>query len=100
MTTPIEEAVERLRFALNEARLAWGGVPRDHTAVTVKYDDLRTILNALSIDEERVAIALQKNDDRWKDKPWFMLPDHIKKMFLSDARAAIQSIVGEGLSND
>jgi hypothetical protein len=53
MTTPLEEAVERLRALLNSIH---PDAVISGSEYCVRASDLRTILNALSIDEERVAL--------------------------------------------
>jgi hypothetical protein len=44
MAEELKAARGRLEAALAEAKASWGGIPRDHTNVLVKVDDLRLLL--------------------------------------------------------
>jgi hypothetical protein len=44
MAEELKAARGRLEAALAEAIASWGGIPRDHTNVLVKFDDLRLLL--------------------------------------------------------
>ena len=119
MTSPLDEAVERLR---DNALFIPGWTPPTDFRVSVRLDDLRTILNALSPDEERVARAHSPEtwrtiDELRSEEAWYRskigekgypqhdairlaeekksLADRYEADQLKRARAAIQSIVGE-----
>jgi nuclear transport factor 2 (NTF2) superfamily protein len=89
MTSPLDEAVERVRQRL-KLRDA------DALLITLRVADLRTILNALSPDEERVARAIAYEFDVDADMFIGMHGrEKWEKQWHPIARAAIQSIVGE-----
>jgi hypothetical protein len=86
MTTPLEEAVERVKAALavtsGDTMIAKGSL--------LRRNDLRTILNALSIDEERLSrIGEAAESAVLSEMSWPEIGEVV-----------VQSIVGEGLSND
>jgi phage baseplate assembly protein W len=86
MTTPLEEAVERLLFH----ELIKRGIDED-TADQVS----QAVVNALSIDEERVA-SMRNTIILILDANYHTAISKAQ----STADQIIQSIVGEGLSND
>jgi hypothetical protein len=108
MTTPLDEAVERhgealfnLSDSIRESGMLDSDKHHQRYEATVKaWNDLRTILNALSPDEERVARAIWtapltgqpkgKSVRSWPPSNKDALTETMRQ-----ARAAIQSIVGE-----
>jgi hypothetical protein len=96
MTTPLDEAVERVKDAFE--RTDEEGFSPEIEQVFVDY--LPTILNALSPDEERVARAIWTAPltGQPKGKSVRSWPPSNKDAMtetMRQARAAIQSIVGE-----
>jgi hypothetical protein len=98
MTTPLDEAVERhgealfnLSDSIRESGMLDSDKHHQRYEATVKaWNDLRTILNALSPDEERVAWSINSAFNQLSiGMP--LTQDEALKL----ARAAIQSIVGE-----
>jgi hypothetical protein len=98
MTTPLEEAVERAYregFRAGYCHRTNGGSDATDEPETShwKGSNARTILNALSIDEERVARAIEDSLDLSRGlKDDLVLAGEFNKA----ARACLQSIVGEG----
>ena len=43
-------------------------------------------------DVERVAVALFKNDDQYRNKDWEFVSDRLRELFRSDARAALTAL--------